>query len=67
MLKAKDVKKGDWLQDVNGIYEVMATNVGAGNLTELNEIIFWDDEFFPYYYGDKRYLTDLEISHMERM
>ena len=67
MLKAKDVKTGDWLRDVNGIYEVIATNVGAGNFTELQEVIFEDDSD-DYRLGvDVRYLTDLEISYMERM
>ena len=67
MLKAKDLKKGDWLQDVNGIYEVMATNVGAGNFTEVQEVIFEDDSD-DYKLGvGVRYLTDLEISHMVRM
>ena len=64
----KEVKKGDWLQDVNGIYEVVATNVGAGNFTELAEVLFMDDsDDYIINYFDKRWLTDLEISHMERM
>lgn len=64
----KEVKVGDWLQDVNGIYEVIATDVGAGNFTLLKEVIFWGGDTDDYKLGVyERYLTDLEISHMERM
>lgn len=62
----KEVKVGDWLQDVDGMYEVIATEVGAANFTKLKEVIFDDND--DYKLGlDERYLTDLEIRHMERM
>lgn len=64
----KEVKKFDWLQDVNGIYEVTRLNVGAGNFTELAEVMFGDtDDEYVINIFDKRYLTDLEIGKMERM
>lgn len=62
-----EVKKGDWLIDTNGIWEVMEVDVGESRLTRVLEVIHWDDEFFPYYYGDERWLTRYEIRHMERM
>jgi hypothetical protein len=67
MLKAKEVKVGDWLRDVNGIYEVIGTEVGAGNFTQVQEVIFSDKPDEYWLDNDVRYLTDLEISHMDRM
>ena len=64
----KEVKTGDWLQDADGIYEVLATEVGSANFTELVEVIFEDDsDKYTVDDANRRYLTDLEISHMERM
>lgn len=58
----REVRKGDWLYDNGGVYEVMDVDAGAGNLTSLKEIIFEDDR---YTLGDERWLTRGEVAKMD--
>ena len=67
MVKCKDgreVRKGDWLTDTTGLYEVMEVEAGAGKLTCLREVFFDDnDEYFLD--SNERWLTSQEIRQME--
>lgn len=66
MVKCKDgreVRKGDWLSDSTGLYEVMGVEEGAGKLTCLREVFFEGDKYFLG--SDERWLTSQEVSKME--
>ena len=61
-----EVRKGDWLRDVNGICEVRDIDVGESRLTRVLEVLLFDNDEY-YVLGDERWLTRYEIRHMERM
>lgn len=58
------LKKGDWVYDVNGVYEVMEVDAGAGCLTYLKEVMFNDDTDETFRYGDERILTRKEVEKL---
>ena len=66
MVKCKDgrkVRKGDWLSDSTGLYEVMEVVEEGAGLTCLREVFFEGDKYFLD--GNERWLTATEISKME--
>ena len=66
MVKCKDgrkVRKGDWLTDSTGLYEVMEVVEEGAGLTCLREVYFEGGKYFLD--GNERWLTATEISKME--
>lgn len=49
----ENLKKGAWLEDGSGIYEVVATYNGFNECIGLAEVIFKDDESDEYTLGTK--------------
>ena len=60
----REVRKGDWLYDHGGVYEVIEVDMGVGNLTHIKEVIF-EDHTTKYDLADDRWLTRKEVARME--
>lgn len=58
------LKKGDWVYDINGVYEVEETDAGAGKLAYLKEVYFNDDIDQTWYYAGERILTTKEVQKL---
>ena len=58
------LKKGDWVHDIDGVYEVVEVDAGAGNLTYLKEVFFNDDIEQTFRYGEERILTRKEVEKL---
>ena len=53
MEKLEDVRIGSWLQDINGIYEVISEYDAYHGWFLVKEVIFDDDTEFNYHLDDK--------------
>lgn len=57
------LKKGSWLEDTSGIYEI--AGISPDNLISLKEVIFLGDSCNEHFYGVSYYIMRSDVEKME--